>query len=63
MPKGYCASAPPRSLNEAYAQWHQIAPANRERAEHWLQTRLLPHLLALCADAVQRRDRDALRCG
>lgn len=60
MPKGYAASAPPRSLNEAYAQWRQIAPANRERAEHWLQTRLLPHLLALCADAVQRRDRDAL---
>jgi len=60
MPKGYSASAPPRSLNEAYAQWRQIAPANRERAEHWLQTRLLPHLLVLCADAVQRRDRDAL---
>jgi hypothetical protein len=61
MPKGYCASAPPRSLSEAYAQWRQIAPANRERAEHWLHTRLLPHLLALCADAVQRRDRDALQ--
>jgi hypothetical protein len=60
MPKGYSASAPPRSLSEAYAQWCQITPANRERAEYWLHMRLLPHLLALCADAVQRRDRDAL---
>jgi len=60
MLKGYLASVPPRSLSEAYAQWCQITPANRERAEYWLHMRLLPHLLALCADAVQRRDRDAL---
>jgi hypothetical protein len=60
MLKGYLASVLPSSLSEAYAQWCQITPANRERAEYWLHMRLLPHLLALCADAVQRRDRDAL---
>jgi len=60
MSKGYRASASPRSLSEAYAQWSLIAPANRERAEQWLQTALLPNLLLMCADAVQRRDRDSL---
>lgn len=60
MAKGYHSSAPPRSLEEAYAQWSQIDPANIERAEYWLHTNLLPRLLELCADAVQRRNIDAL---
>ena len=58
--KGYQAAAPPRSLEEAYAQWRQIDPANIERAEYWLQTALLPRMVDLCADAVRRRSLDAL---
>lgn len=58
--KGYRAGAPPRSLEEAYAQWSQIDPANIERADYWLHTSLLPCLLELCADAVQRQNLDAL---
>lgn len=60
MLRGYPASAPPRSLEEAYVQWRQVDPANIEWADHWLHTSLLPRLLELCADAVQRRNLDAL---
>ncbi len=51
----------PHSLDEAYAHWARLDPANVELRTEWLYEYLLPHWLALCHKAVQHQQLDSLQ--
>ncbi len=51
----------PHSLDEAYAHWARLDPANVELRTEWLYEYLLPHWLLLCHKAVQHQQLDSLQ--